>query len=114
MEKGKKTMDELNETVPEVEKRPVYTATSRENEIIAMAYDRVEQRIREDRATGPELVHFLKMGSAKGRLEKEILEKEKELISAKTEALNTQRRMDELYSKAIDALKSYKSGDDCE
>lgn len=54
------------------------------------------------------------MGSEKARLEKEILEKERELITAKTEALQTQRHMEELYAKAIDALQSYKSGDDLE
>lgn len=114
MEQGKDSVVNLDETTQEVEKRHAYTATSRENELISMAYDRVEQRIREDRATGPELVHFLKMGSEKARLEKEILEKERELITAKTEALQTQRHMEELYAKAIDALQSYKSGDDLE
>lgn len=111
MDKGKNTVVNLNETNQEVSLPPVFTAEDREDQLISMAYDRVEERIRNNQATGPELVHFLKMGSVKGRLEKEILEKERELITAKTEALQSQRAMEELYAKAIAALKSYKPGD---
>lgn len=110
MAKGKKTIDEEPETSNNFYRTPPRTAQAREDQLIAMAYDRVEERIRNNQATGPELVHFLKMGSAKGRLEKEILEKERELVTAKTEALHAQKRIEELYSKAIAAMKSY-SGD---
>ena len=36
-----------------------------------------------------------------------IMEKQKELITAKTESLKAQKRMDELYAEAITAMKSY-------
>jgi hypothetical protein len=52
------------------------------------------------------------MGSTKGRLEKELLERENELMQAKTEAINTQKRIEELYSEAIAAVGSYRSGSD--
>ena len=110
MAKGKKTIEEPSETGNNFPYSRPRTAQAREDQLIAMAYDRVEERIRNNQATGPELVHFLKMGSAKGRLEKEILEKERELVTAKTEALHAQKRIEELYSKAIAAMKSY-SGD---
>lgn len=89
---------------------PVTSAQAREDQLIAMAYDEVERRIHEGIATGPELVHFLRMGSPKAKLEREILEKEKELITAKTEAMHTQRDLKELYANAITALKSYGTG----
>lgn len=85
---------------------------AREEQLINMAYNEVERRISEGIATGPELVHFLRMGSTKGRLEKELLERENELMSAKTEALNTQRKVEELYANAISAMKSYRSDSD--
>jgi hypothetical protein len=94
-------------------KRPVAPATSpqaREDQLIAMAYDEVERRISEGIATGPELVHFLRMGSPKGKLEKEILEREKQLLEAKTQAIESQKNVEELYAKAIEAMKSYGSG----
>lgn len=116
MANGKKTMNALSETLEELPKTHSRTAKGREDELIALAYNRVEERIRNNQATGPELVHFLKLGSTKGRLEQEILEKEKELVTAKTENLRGQKNVEELYAKAIDAMKSYgyDSGDDIE
>jgi hypothetical protein len=91
---------------------PARTPQAREDQIIAMAYDAVEQRIANGTATGPELVHFLRMGSPKGKLEKEILEREKQLLEAKTAQIESQKNVEELYAKAIEAMKSYGSGTD--
>lgn len=112
MVKGKNTIDEPQKSYSEPTISPAKSAEAREAQLIAMAYNRVEDRIRNNQATGPELVHFLKMGSSKGRLEKDILEKEKELMAAKTEALRAQKRVEELYSQAIEAMKSYGGGND--
>lgn len=90
---------------------PALTPQAREDQLIAMAYNEVERRISEGIATGPELVHFLRMGSVKGRLEKELLEQETRLAQAKIEQINTQKDLKELYTGAIEALKSYKSDD---
>ena len=49
----------------------------------------------------------MKLGSTKERIEKEILEKQKELITARTEALQTSKRVEELYANAINAMKRY-------
>ena len=89
--------------------RPATSPEARENQLIALAYDLVEQRLRDGTATSQETTHFLKLGSTKERLEKEILEKQKELITAKTESLYSQKRIDELYANAIEAMKSYRS-----
>lgn len=91
---------------------PATSLQAREDQLINMAYNEVERRISEGIATGPELVHFLRMGSTKGRLEKQLLERENELMTAKTEALNTQRKVEELYANAIEAMKSYRSDSD--
>ena len=88
---------------------PAATPQAREDQLIAMAYDAVEQRISQGIATGPELVHFLRMGSPKGKLEREILEREKQLLEAKTSAIESQKNVEELYAKAIEAMKSYGS-----
>ena len=44
---------------------------------------------------------------SKEKLEKEILEKQRELLTAKTEALKAEQRIEELYADAIDAMKEY-------
>ena len=43
------------------------------------------------------------------RIKKEILEKQKELITAKTKAIQSGERIEELYNNALNAMKSYSS-----
>lgn len=88
-------------------KRPATTPEARERQLIALAYDLVEQRLRDGTATSQETTHFLKLGSTKDRIEREILEKQKELITAKTESLKSTKHMEELYAEAIRAMRSY-------
>lgn len=72
-----------------------------------MAYDLVEQRLMDGTATSQETVHFLKLGSSKTELEKKKLEKENNLLVAKKEALDASKRIEELYSNALDAMRVY-------
>jgi len=73
-----------------------------------------EKQLSEGTASSQVIAHFLKLGSTKERIEKEILESQKELIVAKTEAMKSAKRVEELYSNALNAMKSYsgKSGDE--
>ncbi len=88
-------------------RRPATTAEARENQLISLAYDLVEQRLLDGTATSQETVHFLKLGSTKERIEKEILERQKDLITAKTEALQSAKHVEELYVNALNAMKKY-------
>ena len=87
--------------------RPALSPEARENQLISLAVDLVEKRLREGTASSQETTHFLKLASTKSRIEKEILEKQKELITAKTEALQSQKRIEELYSEALNAMRTY-------
>ena len=87
--------------------RPALTPEARENHLIAKAYDLVEQRLDDGTATSQETTHFLKLGSAKAKLELEKLRKETDLLVSKKEALDSAKRMEELYSEALDAMKRY-------
>lgn len=87
--------------------RPADTPEARETQLISLAMDLAEQHLRDGTATSQEITHFLKLGSSKERTEKEILELQKDLIAAKTEALRSQRRTEELFAAAIAAFKSY-------
>ena len=94
---------------------PSYTAMqpeARENELINAAYDLAEKRIREGTASDTMITHFLKMGSQKERLERMMLAKDVELKAAKTEALQSAKRIEELYAAAIGAAQSYRIDDD--
>ena len=83
------------------------TPEGRENEMIMLAYQEVERRIRDHTATSQELCHFLKMGSEKERLEREKLEVEMELQRVRADSIESGKHMEELYNNAIDAMKLY-------
>lgn len=87
--------------------RPALTPESRENQLISLAVDLAEKQLQEGTASSQVITHYLKLGSTKEKIEKEILEKQKELISAKTEALKSTKRIEELYTNAIKAMRSY-------
>lgn len=91
--------------------RPALTPEARENQMIALAVDLAEQQLREGTASSQVITHFLKLGSTKERIEKEILEKQKELIDAKTDSYRSQQHGEELYEKAISAILRYSGAD---
>lgn len=90
------------------------TEEARENQMVELAMDLAEYRIRTNQASSQEIVHFLKLGCAKAKLETEMLENQKELIAAKTSALKEAKSMSELYSQAMEALHVYRGDADDE
>lgn len=94
--------------------RPALTPEARENQLIYLATNLAEQQLRDGTASSQVITHYLKLGSTKERIEKEILEKQKELITAKTESLQSAKRIEELYANAITAMRKYSGhgGDD--
>lgn len=86
---------------------PALTEEALENKMIMKAYEVVYQRMCDGTVTSPELVHFLRLGSTKEREDRDLLNKKKELLEAKTKAINESKSIEELYSKAIEAMRSY-------
>ena len=90
--------------------------------MVSYAMDLAEKQLIEGTASSQVITHFLKLGSSKEKLEKEILEKQKELIAAKTESMHSAKRIEELYQQAMSALRGYQgysgaddiSDNDCE
>ena len=87
--------------------RPAISPEAREKQMISLAVDLAEQQLMDGTASSQVITHFLKLGTQKERIEQEILEKQKELITAKTEALQSQKRVEELYADALAAMRSY-------
>lgn len=87
--------------------RPALTPEARENQLISLAVDLAEKQLQEGTASSQVITHYLKLGSTKERIEKEILEKQKELITARTEALQSSKRVEELYTEALNAMRNY-------
>ena len=82
--------------------------------MISLAMQCAEKQLRDGTASSQVITHYLKLGSSKERLEKEILEKQKELIDAKTINIKSNGEAKELYEKALTAFRKYSGagGDD--
>lgn len=87
--------------------RPALTPEAREQQLMSLAIDLAEEQMKEGTASSQIITHFLKIASTKEQVEKEILEKKKELIEAQTQNLQSAKRVEELYEKALAAMKSY-------
>ena len=85
--------------------RPALTPEARENQLISLAVDLAEKQLQEGTASSQVITHYLKLGSTKERLEKEILEKQKDLMDAKTKALKSAENVERLYADAISAMR---------
>ena len=88
-------------------RRPALTPEARENQMIALAVDLAEKQLMEGTASSQVITHFLKLGSSKAELEREKLAMENELIRAKTESIQSQKKMEEVYLHALNAMKRY-------
>lgn len=92
--------------------RPALTPEARENQMISLAMDLVEKRMREGTASSAETTHFLKLATSKAVLEKQKLEEENKLLRAKTEAINAAKDNEELYMEVLKSMTEYSGEDD--
>ena len=97
----------LNSSEPRRKIRPAIDPEIRELQMISLAVDLAEKQLMDGTASSPVITHYLKLGSSKERIEKEILERQKELITAKTESIKSQKRVEELYAEALKAMRIY-------
>src|ERR1700751_1979933 len=94
---------EVNET----RRRPATTPEAREHEMVSMAMGLAERQIKAGTASSQVITHFRKAGSLREQLEQERIAHENELLRVKKEALESQQRVEEMYVKALDAMRSY-------
>jgi hypothetical protein len=87
--------------------RPALSPEARENQLVSLAVDLAEKQLLEGTASSQVITHYLKLGSTKDKIEKEILEKQKELIEAKTQSLQSVQRIEGLYKNALYAMREY-------
>lgn len=87
--------------------RPALTPEARENQMISLAVDLAERQLQEGTASSQVITHYLKLGSTRERLEHERLEEENKLLKARTEQIQSMKRVEELYEEAIKAMRNY-------
>ena len=97
----------MGENSTKVKRKPATTPEENENECISLAYDLVKKRLRNGTATSQETTHFLKAGSRKYQLEIEELKRKNDLLVAKVQSLESQKRVEDLYANALTAMRTY-------
>lgn len=107
MKVTKKTVESPPEVKLKKERRAL-TPESREEQLIGLAMDNAEELLLSGKAPSQIITHYLKLGSMKERKEVERLSKEIELMQAKIDALESGKRMEELYSQAIEVMQIYR------
>lgn len=99
-----------SQTTPAVP-RTCITTDADENQLISLAVDAAKKQLMEGTASNSIILHYLKLATTRERIEREIMEKQKELMTAKTELLASQARVEELYSQAMRAMQKYSGYD---
>lgn len=87
--------------------RPALTDDARSNQMISLATDLAEQQLRDGTASSQVIVHYLKLGTEKAKLENQLLQANAEMARAKKEVLQSQKRSEELFADAIKAFRNY-------
>lgn len=95
-------------------KRPALSLEERENDMISLALDTCEERMRNGTATAQEIIHFLRLGTVRAQKELELIELNKQLKAAQTEAIESAKSSEELYSKALKAMRVYSGNEEDE
>ena len=97
----------VDSSAPAQKMRPALTPEARESQLVSLASDLAEKQLLEGTASSQVITHFLKLGSMREKKEMEILENQKELIAAKTRALQSTKEIEELYANALTAMQAY-------
>ena len=92
---------------PKRHRAPGRTIDSRENQLIHLSVELAAKQLRQGTASSQVITHFLKLGSSQAALEKAKLTQENQLLEAKTEALKSHKKVEELYANALAAMRSY-------
>jgi len=88
-------------------RRPATTEEGREAQLVTLAIDLAERQLTEGTASSQVITHYLKLGSTREKLEQERLRRENELLSSKVEQLASAKRVEDLYSAALNAMRTY-------
>ena len=86
---------------------PATTPEARENQLIGHAVDLAERQLLDGTASAQILTHYLKLGSSREKLEQERLSRENDFLQVKMEAIASAKRVEELYSDALNAMRAY-------
>lgn len=105
--KKRKAVEETDAPKPTKRHRKALSPEARENQMISLAQDCAEQQMRDGTASAQVIVHYLKLGSSRNKLEQEKLKHENLLLEAKADAIQSTKHTEELYANALKAMRLY-------
>jgi len=94
--------------------RPALTPEADEQQMISLATDLAKKQLLDGTASSQVITHYLNLASSKKKLESEIMVLQKDLLVAKTEAIRSTKTIEELYGRAIKAMRVYSGNGDVE
>lgn len=94
------------------ERKPVFTTDERRNQLIALAVDEAERRLRDGTASPQIICHYLKLASPREQKELELMEEKKNTLKAKQELIKSTERLEAMYSDAMAAMSDYRGDAD--
>lgn len=101
-----------DEPEPKKSRRPPATTPERrERQLVSKAVDLAEKQLTEGTASAQVITHYLKLGSTREHLEKQLIAENIALQRAKRENMASAARVEELYTQAIAAMRRYAGQD---
>lgn len=95
------------ETEQNPRRRPATTPEARENQLVSLAVDLAETQLKDGTASSQVITHYLKLGSSRERLEQERIQGEVKVLKAKADQMASAKKVEELYGKALNAMRTY-------
>ncbi len=86
---------------------PARTPQTKENQMISLAFDLAEKKLRNGSASSQLITHFLKLATVKEQLENDRLRADLDLARAKIKYMESQETSQEMYEKALRAFCDY-------
>lgn len=99
----KKKLDNVREFPPAMDPE------SREKQLIALAVNLAEKQLRDGTASPSVINHYLKLGSTRESVEREILANQAKLFGAKADAIQSTQDAGESARMALEAMRNYTS-----
>jgi len=94
--------------------KPALTPEAREDQLVWEAMNLAEDQILAGTASPTVITHFLKLGSTRNQLEQAKIENETMLLKTKNESIKSAQHLEEVYTDAIAAMKSYQGARETE
>lgn len=94
----------------ERESRPLSSPEAREQQLIALAVNLAEKQLLDGTASPSVINHYLKLGSTREAIERQMLAEQAKLTAAKASSIAQAKEQEQLAKAAIEAMKSYNSG----